>query len=155
MATRIQKVTVSDIFRIEVDYGQSFERMVPVDSLVVRDRVITMKNFPIERRDGLVHFEARDFSWSQTVFSEEVKNTIESYEGSSLFLGRIEHLFSLGRENSDGQPRVCLGSTAIIDGKCHAPCMGKCFSRLIITSSPWEKKWGRSIHFLGVREVCQ
>ena len=143
---------LSGIFRLTVDYRQSWEEMIAAGRYDWVHDNITSEHFPVTG-DGIIEFEARYFIFNNFTSSEEVTRRIEATAWSRA---KIEHMLSHGKTFPQEQrefPIVGLGSIATINGKNRTPVFIHPVSERYLSLDSVDTDWYPVCRFLSVRKI--
>ncbi|MBI4088541.1 hypothetical protein HY415_00365 [Candidatus Kaiserbacteria bacterium] len=147
---------VFGLFRLTIDYGQPFERMIAAGRYDWKNGDITAKRFPITGK-GVVEFEGRYFHFNRYISSENAIQEIEAADTANPWsAAKIEHVLSHGTAFPEKQrkfPIIGLGSVAEVDGDRSVPGLDKYGSERGLGLDWFDDDWDPICRFLAVREV--
>ncbi|MFA5942353.1 MAG: hypothetical protein WC798_01635 [Candidatus Paceibacterota bacterium] len=154
-----KNLAISEVFRLTVDYGKSFEQMIAAGDYDWKNDDITAKRFPIEG-EGIAEFEARYFHSNRNISSEDAVKEIESADAENPWMpAKIEHVLSHGATFPEEQrkfPIIGLGSVAGVVGSRSVPCLFGDGSERRLDLGWWRSGcgvWGSRFRSLAVRKV--
>jgi hypothetical protein len=115
-------MSVSDTFRLPVDYGRSFEETILDGRYEWRNEELVSNNYP-SGGQGIVEFEARYVHFAFDVPPEIATDAIEQAD-KSWSHASVRHVLALGATYPCEQckyPIIGLGSVAFIGNKAFVP----------------------------------
>lgn len=152
----IAPASAPDIFRLTVDYAQSFEQMIAAGHYDWKNSDITAKRFSITGK-GTVEFEGRYFHFDRNISSENAIKEIKAADPkNSWSAAKIEHVLSHGKTFPEEQrkfPIIGLGSVAKVNGDRNVPYLSRDDSKRILDLSWFDGDWRAGCRFLAVRKV--
>ncbi|MEX1997604.1 MAG: hypothetical protein WEA04_02930 [Candidatus Andersenbacteria bacterium] len=140
--------SVTELGELTVGEKATTEEMVRAGEYNYANENITTANFPITRRGPrklyLVHFK-------KDMESEQVEAAVAAMGDKEL--AKTEDLLAVGlhpkhKELQREFPTICLGSSAVLDGDRHVPCLGRWGDGRELDLDYYDSRWDDYCRFL-------
>lgn len=149
------KGSMSELFRLIVDYNQTLEQMIDAGKYHSKNDDITPERFPL-KGEGIVEVEACLFYFDHAIDSKDAIKAIEVADKDNPWsAGQIEHLLAfevLFLEERRKFPVIGLGSVAKIDND-GVPTLWGGRSKRDLDLGLFNYGWYKGCRFLAVRKV--